>query len=290
MLRRRPTTLNCVSIRDLHGTGAAPADRTRSEVAPPSLRTFLRNTATERYGLQGGYRWICDALGVEPRDDWTPSYIENSLREEVRSASWVQVFDLLEQLTPSGRHDAERYGQQLEELLSRENLAYTFVGGEFEAYDPAVAELNMDGLASETVGLLKGGALKPAGEQFERALKALHARPADRPGAVRESVNALEAAAKILAQTPSAAFGGALDVLFHDRNAPHEKALRSGLKSLYGYASTLPGARHGQHEEVRVSHAEAALIVNLMGSALAYLASEFQPAPATSVQKTTWSW
>ncbi|WIA97027.1 hypothetical protein [Curtobacterium sp. MCBA15_004] len=280
-----------MSIRDLHNAGATPPDRTRVEVAPPSLRTFLRDTAKERHGLKGGYRWVCDALGVEPRDDWTASYIEDSLREEVRSATWVQVFDLLEALTPAGHHDAEQYGRRLEELLSREGLAYTFIGGEFEAYDPAVAELNIDKLASETLGLLSGGALTPAGDQYGRALQALHARPADRPGAVRESVNALEAAAKILAQAPSASFGGALDVLFRDRNAPHEKALRSGLKSLYGYASTLPGARHGQHETVRISHAEAALVVNLMGSALAYIVSEFEPAPSPPpAQNTSWSW
>ncbi|MFS2028964.1 MULTISPECIES: hypothetical protein [unclassified Curtobacterium] len=279
-----------MSIRDLHKTAGITSDRTISEVAPPSLRTFLRNTAKERHGLKGGYRWVCDALGVEPRDDWTPSYIEDSLREEVQSATWVQVFDLLEKLTPSGRHDAEQYGRRLEELLSRERLAYTFVGGEFEAYDPALAELGLDQVASETLGVLSG-ALAPAGEQYGRALQALHGLPADRPGAVRESVNALEAAMKILAQTPSASFSGALDELFRDRNAPHEKALRSGLKSLYGYASTLPGARHGQHENVRISHAEAALIVNLMGSTLAFVVSEFQPAPPPPpAQNTTWSW
>lgn len=278
-----------MSIRDLHGTGATPPDRTRVEVAPPSLRTFLRNAAVEQYGLKGGYRWVCDTLGVEPRDDWTASYIEDSLREEVQSATWVQVFDLLEKLAPSRRSDVEQYGQRLEELLSREGLAYTFVSGEFEAYDPALAELGVDKLASETLGILRG-ALAPAGEQYGRALQALHGRPSDRPGAVRESVNALEAAAKILAQTPSASFGGALDELFRDRNAPHEKALRSGLKSLYGYASTLPGARHGQHENVRISHAEAALIVNLMGSSLAYIVSEFESAPAPPPQNTTWSW
>lgn len=278
-----------MSIRDLHSAGATAPDRTRVEVAPPSLRTFLRNEAVEQRGLKGGYRWVCDTLGMEPRDDWTASYIEDSLREAVQSATWVQVFDLLEKLTPSRHYDAEGYGQRLEELLSREGLAYTFVGGEFEAYDPALAELGLDQVASETLGILSG-ALAPAGEQYGRALQALHGRPSDRPGAVRESVNALEAAMKILAQTPSASFGGALDELFRDRNAPHEKALRSGLKSLYGYASTLPGARHGQHENVRISHAEAALIVNLTGSTLAYVVSEFQPAPPPPAQNTTWSW
>jgi hypothetical protein len=263
-----------VSIERLHGGTPTPPNRTRTEFAPPALRTLLRTTAMDRNGLKRGYRWVCDQLGVEPRDDWTPSYIEDSLRDVVKNATWVEVFDLLEQLTPASRREAERYEQRIEDVLGREGLAYTFTAGRFGDYQPAITQLHLDGVPSDALGVLTGP-LSPAGEQYARALQALHARPSDRPGAVRESVNALEAAAKVLANLPKASFGDSLDALFRDRNGGHEKSLRSGLKSFYGYASQLPGARHGQHEKVNVSQAEATLIVNLMGSAIAYIVTEF---------------
>lgn len=56
--------------------------------------------------------------------------------------------------------------------------------------------------------------------------------------------------------------------------ADHHKALAASLKSLYGYASSIPGARHGQHADVEVSFEETLLAVRMSGAAIAFLIGE----------------
>ena len=92
---------------------------------------------------------------------------------------------------------------------------------------------------------------------------------------IRESTNALEAVGRIIAQNPKLQLGAAIDSIFGAGASAHHKALAASLKSLYGYASTVPGARHGEHEKVEVSYHEAAFTVRVGGAAIAYLVAEF---------------
>jgi hypothetical protein len=56
--------------------------------------------------------------------------------------------------------------------------------------------------------------------------------------------------------------------------SPHRKALSATLKALYGYSSTVPGARHGAHETVEIGYPEAAFVVRSAGAAIAMLVAE----------------
>ena len=46
------------------------------------------------------------------------------------------------------------------------------------------------------------------------------------------------------------------------------------MKTLYGYSSTVPGARHGEHETVDIQFPEAAFVVRSAGAAIAMLIAE----------------
>jgi hypothetical protein len=85
--------------------------------------------------------------------------------------------------------------------------------------------------------------------------------------AVSESVGALEGVARII--TGQKDFGKAVDAALSGREGAG--ALGASLKALYGYASQLPGARHGRHSEPDVTIADARVVVRMAGSAIAYL-------------------
>lgn len=253
----------------MHRIGATSAQlpRTRTGEAPPRLRALLRETVTEEFGLVTAYQELCDLAGQTADDIWSPDWAAPRVREITDNMSWELVFLALEKYAPRPSRGLDAFESKVNEVLAREGLAYEMVHGEFVPFDPECRDL---GLATENP--VEGEEFLPVRRQYQRALDALHARPTDHLAAIRESLNALEAVGRILIEKPKASLGEAMDKLLGD--APHRKALAATMKSLYGYASTVPGARHGEHETVEIGYAEAAFVVRASGAAIAMLLGE----------------
>lgn len=77
---------------------------------------------------------------------------------------------------------------------------------------------------------------------------------------------------RILGGKPAASFGDLIGGLLG--SSPHRKALAVSMTSLYGYSSTVPGARHGEHEIVEIDYAEATYAVRCAGAVIALLLAE----------------
>jgi hypothetical protein len=88
--------------------------------------------------------------------------------------------------------------------------------------------------------------------------------------AISEAVGALEAVARI--RTGNDNFDRAIAKIFKDR--VHAGALARSFVVLYGYASQLPGARHGRFEEPEVSFGEAQYVVRAVAVAIVFLVEE----------------
>ena len=83
-------------------------------------------------------------------------------------------------------------------------------------------------------------------------------------------MNALEAVLKVITGRSDASLGAVATELTRDPKAPWRNSLGASLKSLYGYSSQVPGARHGQYIDAEVTPAEAALVVRMCGAAIVY--------------------
>lgn len=257
------------------GASEPSPERTQVEVAPAGLRNLLRTHIVEEYGMVPGYKWMADQVGIDSSNIFSHDWADSAFRDDMSSLPWGKVYELAEAASKHLKGQKRKtFEDRVNAVLAETGVAYELQGGAIARYDAVAREIDLEELAEGALKVLTGG-LQPAGDQFRRAMKALHGRPMDGLGAVRESVNAAEATAKILAGLPKASFGEAMDALFLARRAGHERAMIAGMKQLYGYASQLPGARHGQHTTVSVTYAEAALSVNLMGSLIVYLVSEF---------------
>lgn len=252
-----------MAFSDRHKARRAYPTRDVYEEAPDRLRALLLKIATEQ-GAVAGYRVLCDVLGQLPDSQiWGASFAAPEVSRMVESMEWYEVFDALEELAETRRGQID---DVVNEAFARCGLAYEMVDGQISLLDEVGNELNLAGNEDDATMLLTGR-FRPVYKQYEKALSALHGRPADLEKAVAEAFGALEAVVHIVTGTKD--FGAAVDKALADRTGLG--ALSKSLKSMYGYASQVPGARHGRHAEPDLTFAEARLVVRTTGSAIAYL-------------------
>jgi hypothetical protein len=250
-----------VSFSKRHGYRRPLPERDLVEEAPEAVRALLRRMMLADWGALGAYRRMCEVLEEVPDADvWSNQGAASYVDHKLGQLEWFEVFDLLEELC-SGVDDDEVNG-----VFARCGLVYEMGDGQIHLFDPEGDELGVTGSEFEAVSYLKGD-YAAVRAQYQRALDALHGRPADLERAVADALNALEAVARVISGDKD--FGKAIDASLNGR--PHAGALGATLKALYGWASQLPGARHGRHEEPDLSYDDAFLAVRLAGAAIVYL-------------------
>jgi len=204
--------------------------------------------------------------------DWA----EPRLKENLEAMDWYLVYDLFEELAEDIHYgNVEDYHARVNTALAEAGVVYELRDGLIERLDQVGEALEVRHDEDAALDLLTAQ-FKPVQEQYEKALRALHGRPADAKAAIRESLNAVEAVTRIITGKDKSQLGDCLTTIYGRDAADHHKALAASLRSLYGYASSIPGARHGQHADVEVSFEEALLAVRMSGAAIAFLIAEHQ--------------
>ncbi len=236
--------------------------RDRYEDAPPALRALLLELMQDRWGNRQAYNVLCSVAHVVPDpkvigDNTAYRHVVNLLDH----LEWYEVFDLLERVGPPGRNDAA-----VNARFASCGLAYQMVDNRIELLDPSGQHFDTSTIEHETTSLLDGR-YEPVRQQYEKAVAALNGRPADLEKAVSEAVGALEAVSRIVSDQKE--FRLAIDVALRGREGAG--GLAQSLKSLYGWASQVPGARHGRHSEPDLTVADARFTVRIAGVAIAYL-------------------
>jgi hypothetical protein len=137
--------------------------------------------------------------------------------------------------------------------LERENSAYRFVGVEIvEITDQTEITSIEDALAG------------PRGVRihFERALALLSDRRApDFRNSIKESISAVEAVCRLIANSHSDTLGAAVKKV--SAKTPLHPAFEQALLKLYGFTSDEGGIRHALMEETSLSYADAKFMLVL---------------------------
>lgn len=247
-----------------HGLRRTPPPRTRLEEAPQDLRSVLLEILVEGRGHLWAYRELCRVLHRTPDSNiWSDQGAREAVYQLIDELEWFEVFDLLE--AQAGRHGVEK----VNDSFVRTGLAYEMVDDYISLYDPEGDELEVAGDEDLATKVLTGK-LAPVATQYSRALAALRGRPADPEKAIGEALGALEAVARILGGKQD--FGPNVDKLL-GQGQPWRGALGASLKSLYGYGSQVPGARHGRYADPVLAIEEATMVVRMCGAGIAYLAA-----------------
>jgi hypothetical protein len=166
------------------------------------------------------------------------------IRERYMRADWSAVYDFVEFVV--SRQWSSKLNAQFNAVLERHLSAYRFVGGTLA---PITSE---EEIVAVEQAMSHGGQFKPVVSHLETALARLADRLSpDYRNSIKESISAVEAACKIVADDPKASLGQAL------KKIGIHPALEKGFSAIYGYTSDADGIRHALFEESTVDADDA---------------------------------
>jgi len=163
--------------------------------------------------------------------------------------SWHEVYDFLEFVVNHFDRERPRLAEFLNGILARELSGYRFVDGvlvdvtskdELQILEDALADTRSAGTAAH----------------LKRALELYANRESpDYRNSIKESISAVEAIARVVAENPKATLGDALKAIEKGRKL--HQSLKDGFLKIYGYTSDEGGIRHAMLDEPRISANDA---------------------------------
>lgn len=190
--------------------------------------------------------------------------IRDVIQERFFDAPWNEVYDLLECIV-----EIERSGdleKEFNKVLERELAGYRLI----EHHFIAVTDEQEVAALQEALGHDKFGSVTA---HLSQALLLLSDRKnPDYRNSMKESISAVEGAARLLTKNDKATLGDALKLL-EQTNGLHG-ALREGFSKLYGYTSDADGIRHSLMDKSTLTAADAKLFLLLCTSFINYLKTQ----------------
>lgn len=197
--------------------------------------------------------------------DELPKY-GNEYKSSIKSLffnwEWYEVYDYVEWLGSFGaawnswrpgekNHDrAKEFRQATNTVLSSENSGYRFINLELV---PVTAQSEIDEIER---ALSEPSKFAPVSSHIATATSLLSDRKnPDFRNSIKESISAVEAAAKIVTNNPNATLGDALRTL--EKETQLHRALKEGFSKLYGWTSDSDGIRHAMMETPNLTLADA---------------------------------
>ena len=230
----------------------------------PLSSDFCKNLGQDvfsfRNHLQEGYvyNWV----------DFYTSNIENALD----NAPYNEILDLLEYicnwLSAKTNSCSEHFQRNFNTLFQQEYVGYRFIS---KRIVPITDELEISEIEQACKTPFDG-----ARAQLQKALGFLSDREnPDYKNCVKESISAVEATCRIIAEKDSATLGEALKLLAKHGLKLHP-CLNSGIDKLYSYACDQGGVRHAEHEaESIVTFEEAKFMMVTCSAIVNYLVAEY---------------
>lgn len=115
---------------------------------------------------------------------------------------------------------------------------------------------------------------RPVSAHIAAALSLFASKPtADYRNSIKESISAVEAAARLIAQSPTATLGDAIKRI--DAKHSLHGAFKDGILKIYGYTNDKGGIRHSLNEDANVDEADARFMLVFCSAFANYLISRF---------------
>lgn len=173
------------------------------------------------------------------------------LRKYYFEADWYEVYDFVEFVSIHGPKERKNgFITDCNAFLERENSGYRFVDGKIIEIASA-EEINEIEAAIENSTPYYG-----VKQHLKEAVTLMGDRKnPDYRNSIKESISAVEALCKKVADDDNATLGEAIKIL--EKKGSVHPALKKAFSSLYGYTSKADGIRHALLEESTLTGADA---------------------------------
>ena len=210
----------------------------------PEYRNDLRYPF-EHTWMYSLYQEIWADLLKKPVDEMprTQDYIRSALKRIVIDGEWYEAYDVIEFMINSERHSSKAdFSKRVAGVLEQEMAGFRLLEGQLVE----VTDESEISAIEEAFAASRTEKFSPARQHLTSALELLSDRRSpDYRNSIKESISSVEAVIQILTGDPRAELGAGLSVL--ESRTPLHGALRSALRSLYGYTSDADGIRHGRY-------------------------------------------
>lgn len=204
---------------------------------------------------------------------WNSTYSE--IREYYFKSQWYQVYDIIEFIANNypKEHINKAFKDYCNKILERELSAYRFVG-----------DIMVEITTSEEISIIEkvlneSNNLNSVRIHIETALKHLSNRKSpDYRNSIKESISAVEALCKIIADNDRATLGQALKIIKNSNKVQIHQSLISSFEKLYGYTSDGDGIRHAILEEPKLTFDDAKYMLVSCSAFINFLISKSEQA------------
>lgn len=189
-----------------------------------------------------------------------------SLRPLFLEGDYIEVYDLIDFTVRSFGRRLNGLDAAYNKVLEREVSGYRFVGG---LLCPVSDEHEIRAIEE---GLAVAGSLSGAATHLQTALKHMsdRGRP-DYRNSVKESISAVESAARVITGKPKATLGDLLPQL--EQSGHIHPAQKEAFSKLYGYTSDEEGIRHAMLDDSGLDFADAKYMLAVCAAFIAYAAA-----------------
>jgi len=198
----------------------------------------------------------------------TDTFIANELKF-FQNADWFEVLDIVEFICGQLEEEYKAgFISAVNLVLEREKSAFRFIGG---VLAPLSSETDIDEI---NLAISQNDKFKSVSAHIAAALSLFSAKPtADYRNSIKESISAVEAAARLIAQSPTATLGDAIKKI--DAKHSLHSAFKDGILKIYGYTNDKGGIRHSLTEETNVDEADARFMLVFCSAFANYLISRY---------------
>jgi hypothetical protein len=200
---------------------------------------------------------------------WDWRQVQSQIRTYFFKCDWNEVYDFIEFVSAESPFNRinESFRSACNEVLEQEMSGYRFVADQIT---PITAE---EEIAEIEEAAKLTGKLSPATQHIHQALTLLSDREKpDYRNSIKESISAVEALCRIVADTPKATLGDALKKI--ETKAKMHPALNQAFGKLYGYTSDADGIRHSLLDEPNLRFEDAKYMVVTCSSFVNYVVAK----------------
>jgi hypothetical protein len=209
----------------------------------------------------------------QPTEAYDPQRLAYLVRAAIFEGEWHEVYDLLEFIASETPEYYQALVDVLNAVLEMNRAGYRIVAGEVVEITDEAELQSIREAAAQPAGSLARQHIEKAVRLFADRNNPQHAN------SIKESISAVEAAARDMSGKSSATLGDALDLIAKQPNASVHPALLRGWKGIYGFTSDSGGIRHADYQGSVPATQELAQYFLVTCSAMVNLLTTLQSKP-----------